>query len=234
MGKMPLGCALRGNDWEDPDGSPFRPGAAGMAHARRAARRAGLADQDRALHRAVRSRRDAGHDRAADRRQAATEARAELRGREQGRRERHDRHRRGRQGRAGRPHHRHQPRRRARDQHAAVLQDALRPGEGDRADHDPDQPAERARGAGEPRGQQRRRAGRAAEEGPRQIQFRLDRQRLAVASRHGGDRAEERHEADPRALRLLAAGDDRADPRRRADGGDAGDLGACRTRSPAR
>ena len=98
----------------------------------------------------------------------------------------------------------------------------------------PDQPAERARGAGEPRRQQRRRAGRAAEEGPRQIQFRLDRQRLAVASRHGGDRAEERHQADPRALRLLAAGDDRADPRRRADRRDAGDLGACRTRSPAR
>ena len=41
-------------------------------------------------------------------------------------------------------------------------------------------------------------------------------------------------QADPRALRLLAAGDDRADPRRRAAGRDAGDLGACRTRSPAR
>ena len=35
-------------------------------------------------------------------------------------------------------------------------------------------------------------------------------------------------------LRLVAAGDDRADPRRRADGGDAGDLGACRMRRPAR
>ena len=35
----------------------------------------------------------------------------------------------------------------------------------------------------------RRRTDRAAEEEPRQIQFRLDRHRLAVATRHGGDRA---------------------------------------------
>ena len=36
------------------------------------------------------------------------------------------------------------------------------------------------------------RTDRDAEEGPGQVQFRLDRQRLAVASRRGGDRAEER------------------------------------------
>ena len=44
-----------------------------------------------------------------------------------------------------------------------------------------------------PRRQQRGRARRAAQARARQVQFRLDRQRLAVASRHGGDRAQERH-----------------------------------------
>ena len=51
---------------------------------------------------------------------------------------------------------------------------------------------------------------------PRQIQFRLDRQRLAVASRHGGDRAQERHRDRPHPLCELAPGDDRAGARRRA------------------
>ena len=40
---------------------------------------------------------------------------------------------------------------------------------------------------------------------PRQIQFRLDRQRLAVASRHGGDRHQGRHQAHARPLFELAA-----------------------------
>ena len=196
-------------------------------------RRAGLAGQDRAHHRAVRRGLDPRHHRAAGRRQAAAEARAEFHRREQAGRERHDRHRRGRQGRSRRLHHRRLDRRAARDQHAAVLQDALRSVQGHRADHHARHAAERARGSGRSRREQRRRAGRADQERPRQIQFRLDRQRLAVAPRHGGDRAEERREAGACSLRLLAAGDDRADPRRRADGGDAGDLGHSACRMPA-
>ena len=46
----------------------------------------------------------------------------------------------------------------------------------------------------------------------RQIRLRLDRHRLAVAARHGGDRAEKRHAARPCPLFLVAAGDDGADP----------------------
>ena len=145
------------------------------------------------------------------------EARAEFHRREQGGRERHDWHRCGREGRTRRPHHRHQPRRRARDQHAPVLQDALRSREGDRADHHSDQPAERARRPGRIWRHQRRATRRPAEKGAWQVQFRLDRQRLAVASRGRGDRAEERHQADARPVRLLAAGDDRACARRCAD-----------------
>ncbi len=49
-------------------------------------------------------------------------------------------------------------------------------------------------------GRQRRRAGRAAEGQPGQIQFRFDRQRLALASGDGGDRAQVRHQDRARAL----------------------------------
>ena len=48
------------------------------------------------------------------------------------------------------------------------------------------------------------------QEGAGQVQFRLDRQRLAVASCDGGDRAQERRQAHAHSLRLVAAGDDRA------------------------
>ena len=77
----------------------------------------------------------------------------------------------------------------------------------------------------EPRRQQRGRARRAAQARARQIQFRLDRQRLALAPRHGGDRAQERHQDGAHSLSGLARGDDRDHPRRRADGVPAGDLG---------
>ncbi len=65
----------------------------------------------------------------------------------------------------------------------------------------------------------------AAEEESRQVQLRLDRQRLAVASRHGGDRAQERHHHGAHPLSRLAAGDDRGAAQRRADGLPAGDRG---------
>ena len=58
----------------------------------------------------------------------------------------------------------------------------------------------------------------------RQIRLRLDRHRLAVAARHGGDRAQGRHQARARALPVLAASDPGADPQRRANGLPAGDL----------
>ena len=68
------------------------------------------------------------------------------------------------------------------------------------ADHAAHHAAERAGGQPVARGQQRRRAGHAAEGQPGQIQFRLDRQRLAVASGDGGVRAQGRHQDRARAL----------------------------------
>ncbi len=50
---------------------------------------------------------------------------------------------------------------------------------------------------------------RSAAEKSRQIQLWLDRQRLAVASGHGGACAQERHDDGTRPLPRLAAGDDR-------------------------
>ena len=100
-----------------------------------AGRGAGLADQDRQDRRAVRAGLDARHGGAADRRPAAAEARPALRDREQAGRQRQSRDRRGGQGRARRRHHRHLDRRAAGHQHLAVLQAALRPGQGHRADH---------------------------------------------------------------------------------------------------
>src|SRR5262249_25360868 len=54
-----------------------------------------------------------------------------------------------------------------------------------------------------------------------------DRQRLAVASRHGSAGAQERHDHGARSLCRLAASDDRAAAQRRADGVPAGDLGGA-------
>ena len=126
---------------------------------------------------------------------------------------------------ARRRHYRHQHRRAARYQHAAIFETALRSAEGHRADHPVGHAAERARGQSGAQGEHGRRTGGAAQSQSRQIQFRLDRQRLAVASRHGGDCHQIWHQTGARALSELAAGDHRGDPRRRADGLPAGDFG---------
>ena len=140
------------------------------------------------------------------------------------------RNRRGRQGRARRRHDRNFHRRTAGHQHVAVLQAALRSGQGHRADHAIGHATERAGDQHQPRRQFGAGAGGAAQARAGKIQFRLDRQRLAVAPRHGSDRAPQRDAGGAHPLSRLATGDDRRAARRRADGMPAGDLGdpACR------
>ena len=94
-----------------------------------------------------------------------------------------------------------------------------------RADHPTGDAAERAGGQLRAEGQRVAELVALLKREPRQIQLRLDRQRLAVASRHGGDRAQVRHQDGARPLPSSPAGDDRDHPRRRADGLPAGDLG---------
>ncbi len=105
----------------------------------------------------------------------------------QARRQRQSRHRYRRQGGARWQRHRHQHWRAPRHQHAAVLQAALRSREGYRAGYTTGVAAMRARGQSGREGREPRRLDRAAETKSGQIQFQLDRQRLAIASRHGGD-----------------------------------------------
>ena len=187
---------------------------------------AGMAGQNRAHSGAVRPGIDARHRGAADRRWPGEEiSRQHFPGRKQAGRQRQSRHRRGRQSRARRRHHRHQHRRAARHQHAAVFEIALRSAQRYRADHAARHAAERARRQPGAQGQHRRRTGGAAESQPGQIQFQFDRQRLAVASGHGGDRAQGRRATGAPALSRLAAGHHRRHPQRRADGLPAGDFG---------
>src|SRR6516165_5601924 len=89
----------------------------------------------------------------------------------------------------------------------------------------PYDPAKDARRAYEPGRQFGRRTCRSTAEKSRQIQLRLDRQRLTVASGHGGACAQERHDDGARSLPRLAAGDDRGAAQRCADGLSAGDCG---------
>ena len=82
-----------------------------------------------------------------------------------------------------------------------------------------DHPAERARGDRRARRQQRRRTGRAAEEGPGKYNFgsigngSLSHLAMEAIAQKSGT------QAGARPLRLARRGDDRADARRRADGG---------------
>ena len=91
-------------------------------------------------------------------------------------------------------------------------QSALRSEEGSGARHAAHVAAERARGQFKPRRDDTARADRSHQAQSRQIRLRLDRHRFAVASRHGGDRAEERHQAGACPLLVIAAGHDGADP----------------------
>ena len=155
-----------------------------------AGRRAGLARQAGADRRAVRGRRDAGHHHAADRRTAAGEIEADVRGRKPAGRQRQSRHR------------CRSPRRRptARPIGISILGPlGLNTLLFAKMPYDPftdlalvtrltDQPSVLAVNADVP-ARSTRRAGRAAQARARQVQFRLDRQRLAVASRDGGGRA---------------------------------------------
>ena len=90
--------------------------------------------------------------------------------------------------------------------------------------------AERACGQCQPRREEHGGADRPDQAQSGQIRLRLDRHRLAVAACHGGDRAQGRHQARPRPLPVVAAGDPGADAQRRADGLPAGDLHHAATR----
>ena len=154
----------------------------------------------------------------------AAEALPAVRHREPAGRQRQYRHGGGGQGGAGWAHAGGEHRRAAGDQSSAVRQDALRDGEGHRADHDPRRAAERAHDRPECGGRQRREPDRCHQARARQVHLRLDRPRLAFASGHGVAGDEGGRDGGASAVCGIAGGGDGAVARRRADGGAAGRL----------
>ena len=185
-----------------------------------------MAGQDGPHRGALRPRLDARHRRPRGGRRAHPEiSRQRVPGREQARRQWQSRHRHRRQGRAGRHNDRRQHRRPARHQHAAFFETALRSAHRHRADHATGDAAERARGQPGAEGQHGCRAGGPAQGQSRQIQFRLDRQRLGLPPHHRSYRDQDRRKAHASALPGFAASDHRGDPQRCATGLPAGDFG---------
>ena len=174
--------------------------------------RSSLAGKTRAHHRTIRGRLNARPRGAPDRRSAQATNQADIHCREQAGRQWQYRHRCGGQVRTRRNDDRHQHRRTACHQHSVVRQPALRSKQGSVADHHAGDAAQRTRGQCQSRCRQRAGTDRADPQESRKVQLRVDRHRLAVAAGHGGDRAQERHEARTRPLPLVTASGGSVDP----------------------
>ena len=176
----------------------------------------GLAGEAGAGDRAVRPGLDAGHRHPGGRRSVAEALQATLRGREQGRRQRQYRHRRRRQGgrRTATPSAFPSAARWRSTRSCSASCPTTPPRTSPIVTLLATQPnvcavnsfARHQHGAG---------ARRLSQGQSGQAQLRLDRQRLAVASRRRGDPAGERLAGGAHPLRGVAAGDDGAHPRRR-------------------
>ena len=181
-----------------------------------------LADQAGPHHRAVRRRRHHRHPRSRPRARTGQGVRPDLHHREQGRRWRQPRRRPGRQVAARRLHAADGNRRHAVDQSLALSEDAVRRGQGLRADHARRRRAERhgdESGQGAGSGHQRRQDLHRLRARPsRQAQHGVERQRHFDPSFRRAVQVDDRHLHGPLPVPRLGAG--AARPDRRHDGSD--------------